>query len=48
MDCVYSYQLDVVTIMVVYHQQLDKKLKKYVDRYLATVPANEVSNILHF
>lgn len=25
MDCVYSYQLDVVTIMVVYHQQLDKK-----------------------
>lgn len=48
MDCVYSYQLDVVTIMVVYHQQLDKKLKKHVDRYLATVPANEESNILNF
>lgn len=48
MDCIYSYQLDVVTTTVVYHQQLDKKLKKHVDRYLASVSANEVCNILHF
>lgn len=44
----YSYQLDVVTIMVVYHQQLDKIPKKHADRYLATMSANEVSNTLHF